>query len=111
LVQHFSFDFEKYMCTNAKRWTMQCRFASDAIRYSALAEEKLVRPALAITLFEVGGGSVAVVTPVARAVEMIHIMSLTTTKTPFSVAAAPTTSSLASIPRCSPATCSSRGSR
>jgi geranylgeranyl diphosphate synthase type II len=49
---------------------------SEAMRYSALAGGKRLRPILAIAACELVGGSAAVAMPVACAVEMVHAMSL-----------------------------------
>lgn len=81
----FSFDFEQYMSTNAKAVhealdrampVRQPERLSEAMRYSVLAGGKRVRPILAIAACELVGGSAAVATPVACAVEMVHTMSL-----------------------------------
>uniref|UniRef100_A0ACD5VWS6 Uncharacterized protein n=1 Tax=Avena sativa TaxID=4498 RepID=A0ACD5VWS6_AVESA len=80
-----SFDFERYMSANAKAVrealdralpVRQPERLGEAMRYSALAGGKLVRPVLAISACELVGGSAAAATPVACAVEMVHAMSL-----------------------------------
>ncbi|CAM0913890.1 unnamed protein product [Alopecurus aequalis] len=81
----FNLDFEQYMSANAKAVhealdralpVRQPERLTESVRYSVLACGKRVRPVLAIAACELVGGSAAVATPVACAVEMVHTWSL-----------------------------------
>ncbi|CAM0913891.1 unnamed protein product [Alopecurus aequalis] len=81
----FSFDFDKYKSAKSKAVDEELERAlpvrqperlTESMRYNVFPGGKRAFPVLAIAACELVGGSAAVATPVACAVEMVHSMAL-----------------------------------